>query len=86
MKAMFDVETEKLTIIENVIKTDNEFLLREIKSLLCEPSLKEYEIQRTPYSLAEFHKLIEESETAIAQGKVKGHAEVRNIINSWKSA
>jgi hypothetical protein len=81
---MFDVENEKLVIIENVIKTDNEFLLREIKSLLCEPSLKEYEVQLTPYSLEEFYTSIEESESAIAQGKVKSHSEVRNIINSWK--
>ncbi len=81
---MFDVENEKLTIIENVIKTDDEFLLREIKSLLCEPSLKEYDTTMTAMTLEKFNLSIQKSEQSIEAGHIKNHAEVRKIIDSWK--
>ncbi len=80
---MFDVESEKLVIIENIIKANDEYLLREIKSLLCTPSLKEYETMVTVMDIETFYENIQKSEQSIAQGHVKSHSEVRQIMDSW---
>ena len=83
---MFDIESEKLAIIENVIKANDEYLLREIKSLLCTPSLKEYEATVTVMDIETFYEDIQKSEESIAEGRVKSHSEVRQIIDSWKKS
>jgi len=81
---MFDVESEKLAIIEKVIKADDEYLLREIKSLLSTPSLKEYEVSVSAMDTGTFYKDIQASEQSIAEGRIKSHAEVRQMIDLWK--
>lgn len=77
---MFDIETEKLAIIEKVIKTDNEFLLQEVKTLLEEPTSLKYQ----PMEYEEFYGKIKESESDFEEGRTKNHAEVGEIIESWK--
>jgi hypothetical protein len=81
---MFDIETEKLAIIEKVIKTDDESLLLVVKNLLNESAILEYSKKLQPMEYEEFYRSIKESEKAIEAGKTKNHAEVGQIIESWK--
>jgi hypothetical protein len=78
-----DIRTEKLWLIEQLLKIQDEVLLHRIKTFL-ESIFRKYEAERLiPMTLDEFYSRIEESEKALEKGEVITQDELRAEIGSW---
>lgn len=74
---------EKIKVIEKILETEDTYLLREIASLLHEPSLADYPIQ--PMSKDTFLAKIERSEEAARRGEATDHEQVKKLIATWSN-
>lgn len=75
-----NLQSEKLSLIELLINTDDENLLREIKSKLSEKK----QASLKPMSLETFYAKIEASEKAIRKGEVISQKALRKEVESWR--
>lgn len=72
---------DKIRVIERILETDSVDLLRDIESLLYQPTLADYRPE--PISHGEFVAKIERAEEAARRGEVTSHDEVRKLIKAW---
>jgi Txe/YoeB family toxin of Txe-Axe toxin-antitoxin module len=64
-----DIQSEKLKVIEKLLKTQDEKLIEKINSLLNEAILK-------PMTMEELQEKLKKSEKDIKEGRVHAHEEV----------
>jgi Txe/YoeB family toxin of Txe-Axe toxin-antitoxin module len=64
-----DIQSEKLKVIEKLLKTQDEELIEKINSLLNEAILK-------PMTMEELQEKLKKSERDIKEGRVHAHEEV----------
>jgi hypothetical protein len=83
-----DIRTEKLWLIEYLLKIQDEVLLHRIKTLIENMINREYEQAEAvePMTLEAFHKRIEESEKALQRGEIITQEGLREEIKTWKKA
>jgi len=75
-----NLQKQKLSLIELLINTDDENLLREIKSRLT----KKNRSSLKPMTLESFYAKIEASEKAISKGKVISQKALRKEVETWR--
>ncbi|MDZ4845412.1 MAG: hypothetical protein SH857_07685 [Chitinophagales bacterium] len=75
-----DLQTEKLNLIELLINTDDESLLKEIKSKLS----KKKTASLKPMTLETFYAKIEAAEKAISKGEVISQKALRKEVATWR--
>lgn len=72
---------DKIRVIERILETDNADLLRDIESLLHQPTLADYKPE--PMNHATFMAKIERAEEAARRREVTPHESVRQLIATW---
>lgn len=72
---------DKIRVIERILETDSADLLRDIESLLHQPTLADYKPESM--SQAEFAAKIERAEEAARRGEITPHDEIRKLIKEW---
>lgn len=81
---MIDIKTEKLWLIEHVLKMQDEVLLHRLKTLIENLSRKKEEYNLEPMSLETFYARIEESEKAMDRGEIITQDELKEEVKTWK--
>lgn len=71
----------KIRVIGRILETDSADLLRDIESLLHQPTLADYKPE--PMGHAAFMAKIERAEEAARRGEVTPHEDVRQLIATW---
>jgi hypothetical protein len=77
------LQTQKLAIIESLIKINDTKALNKVKEIVTEYSKAKPAKKVKPYSLEEFYKKIEDSETAYQQGKIISSEQMRKKVKKW---
>ena len=72
---------EKIRVIERILETDNAYLLRDIESLLHQPTIADYTFE--PMTQAAFIHKVEQAEEAARRGEVTSHDNVRKLVATW---
>ena len=79
------VNSRKLHFIEELLKIENEDIIKKLESILQEERLKFLEQELgTPMSLKTFNAMIDKSENDLAVGKVTTANELKKKIQKWK--
>jgi len=79
------VDSRKLLFIEELLKVDNEDILKKLESILQEERMKFLEKELSqPMSLKSFNAMIDKSENDIASGKATSANEMKRKIQKWK--
>jgi hypothetical protein len=79
------VNSRKLHFIEELLKIENEDIIKKLESILQEERLKFLEQELgTPMSLKTFNAMIDKSENDLAEGKVTTANELKKKIQKWK--
>jgi hypothetical protein len=79
------VNSRKLHFIEELLKIENEDIIKKLESILQEERLKFLEQELgTPMSLKTFNAMIDRSENDLAEGKVTTANELKKKIKKWK--
>jgi hypothetical protein len=84
IKKMIDIKTEKLWLIEHVLKMQDEVLLHRLKTLIENLIIKGEEYNLEPMSLETFYARIEESEKAMNRGEIITQDELKEEVKTWK--
>jgi hypothetical protein len=79
------VNSRKLHFIEELLKIENEDIIKKLESILQEERLKFLEQELgTPMNLKTFNAMIDKSENDLAEGKVTTANELKKKIQKWK--
>ena len=78
-----DIQTRKLTFIEDLIKTTDSKLITKIEDLL-KAERKTYEKSLKPMSPKDFYPMIDNSIADVKKGKVDSHEDFKKKIKSWE--
>ena len=81
---MIDIKTEKLWLIEHVLKMQDEVLLHRLKTLIENLSIKGEGYNLEPMSLETFYARIEESEKAMNRGEIITQDDLKEEVKTWK--
>ena len=79
-----DISAEKLWLIENLLKIQDEVLLHRIKAFIENLLGKKPAVDLEPMSLKTFYSRIEDSEAALERGDIITQNELREEIKTWK--
>lgn len=79
-----NIQTEKLWLIEHLLKIKDEFLLHQLKTLIENMSRKIGEESIEPMPIETFYARIEESEKALERGEIITQDDLRKEIGTWK--
>ncbi|MCP5106474.1 MAG: hypothetical protein GY950_24025 [bacterium] len=79
-----DIQTEKLWLIEQLLKIQDEVLLHQLKNLIETMYRKKEEEKFKPMPLDTFYARIEESEKALERGEIITQDDLREEIKTWK--
>ena len=71
---MVSTESLRLSLIQKLASTEDEYILAQIKELLEEPQ---------PISIEQYNREIEEAEARIEAGEYATHEEVKKEMRSW---
>lgn len=75
-----DLQTQKFQIIQHIISTNEESIIKKIQEILDQ----DISSSSNPMTLEEFYKRIEESEYAYRTGNFITHDELKEEIKTWK--
>jgi hypothetical protein len=79
------VNSRKLHFIEELLKIENEDIIKKLEYILQEERLKFLEQELgTPMNLKTFNAMIDKSENDLAEGKVTTANELKKKIQKWK--
>jgi len=79
------VDSRKLHLIEELLKVDNEDILKKLESIIQEERMKVLEKELSqPMSLKSFNAMIDKSENDLASGKATSVNELKRKIQKWK--
>jgi hypothetical protein len=79
------VNSRKLHFIEELLKIENEDIIKKLESILQEERLKFLEQELgTPMNLKTFNAMIDKSENDLEEGKVTTANELKKKIQKWK--
>jgi len=79
------VNSRKLHFIEELLKIEDEDIIKKLESILQEERLKFLEQELgTPMNLKTFNAMIDKSENDLAEGKVTTANELKKKIQKWK--
>lgn len=81
-----DIHAQKLDLIEQLLKINNEGLILKVKALLDFAEQAEKKGSLSPMSLESFYQKILDSEEAIVKGEVIPHTKLREQTKGWKRA
>lgn len=79
-----DIKTEKLWLIEELLKIQDEVLLHQLKMLIESVYRKRNEVNLEPMPLETFYARIEASEKALERGETITQDDLREEIKTWK--
>ncbi|MDQ1352171.1 MAG: hypothetical protein QG657_2477 [Acidobacteriota bacterium] len=79
-----NIQTEKLWLIEHLLKIQDEFLLHQLKTLIENMNRKIGEESIEPMPIETFYARIEESEKALERGEIITQDALRKEIGTWK--
>jgi len=79
-----DISTEKLWLIEHLLKIQDEALLHRIKAFIEKMMGRKPGDDLEPMSLETFYSRIEDSEEALERGDVITQNELREEIKTWE--
>ena len=81
-----DIQAEKLSLIEQLLKVKNKALLLKVKALLDFAEEEEKNGSLSPMSLEDFYQKIVDSEEAISKGDFISQKKLRERAKGWKRA
>ena len=79
-----DIKTEKLWLIEQLLKIQDEVLLHQLKTLIENVYRQRHKENMEPMPLETFYARIEESEEALERGEIITQDDLREEIETWK--
>lgn len=79
-----DIQTEKLWLIEQLLKIQDEVLLHQLKNLIESVYRNKEEEKFKPMPLDAFYARIEESDKALERGEIITQDDLREEIKTWK--
>ncbi len=77
-----DIKTEKLWLIEQLLKIQDEVLLHQLKTLIETVYKKRDEENLEPMTLESFYARVEESEKALERGEIITQDDLREEIKT----
>ncbi len=79
------VDSRKLHFIEELLKVENEDIIKKLESILQEERIKFLEQELgSPMSLKTFNAMIDNSENDLSTGKITTSNELKKKIQKWK--
>jgi hypothetical protein len=79
------VASRKLHFIEELLKVENEEIIKKLESILQEERIKFLEQEfGSPMSLKTFNEMIDNSENDLSTGKITTSNELKRKIQKWK--
>jgi hypothetical protein len=79
-----DIKTEKLWLIEELLKIQDEVLLHQLKMFMESVYRKRDEVNLEPMPLKSFYARIEASEKALERGETITQDDLREETKTWK--
>lgn len=79
------VEIRKLHFIEELLKIDNEDIIKKLETILKEERIKSLEKELgQPMSMVAFNEMIDKSEADFNEGRVVTAQELKKRVRNWK--
>lgn len=79
-----DIKAEKLWLIENLLKVQDEAVLHRVRVLLEKFTTKKQVENVVPMDLDTFYNKIEESEKAFERGDIISQDQLKEEIKTWQ--
>jgi len=78
-----DLQARKIHFVQEFLRLNNENIISKFEQILHTEKKKLYSEKPSPMSLADFNRIIENSEEDAASGRVKDIFELDSDIDSW---
>ncbi|HED06726.1 MAG TPA: hypothetical protein ENI57_01260 [Ignavibacteria bacterium] len=78
-----DLQTKKLSFIQELLRVQNEEIINKLESLLNSERKKELMKEIKPMTMEELNRIVDQSEEDSKQGKLINAREIKKEIGSW---
>jgi len=79
-----DIQLRKIQFVQEFLRLDNEQVIAKLEELLTSEKKKLSTSKLKPYTLEEFHQMVQEAEADVEAGRVTSAEDLLREIDSWK--
>lgn len=79
-----DIQLRKIQFVQEFLRLDNEQVISKLEELLTSEKKKLSTSKLKPYTLEEFHQMVQEAEADVEAGRVTSAEDLLREIDSWK--
>lgn len=79
-----NIQARKLVLIEEFLRISDENLITKLESFIKQEKKVSHDRNLKPFSLEEFHEMIDQAKRESGAGRVISHPQLKKKVKTWK--